>query len=294
MAGKEKRYWWLKLRENFFQQKEIRALRRRPNGNTLTIIYLKMQLFSLQHGGIILFEGFEDTFVEELSCQLDESPEDVEKTVLFLKKHKLLLELSPTEIQLPKVLECVGSEGGSAGRVRKFRQKEESLQSNTKALQSNGDTLQCNEKALLCYGDIEKDTDIDTEKEKEIESKTEKKKEIEKGIVNTPQAVPHPPYFEPQNEPQSGLQREEDDESIMTIRYFFTRYLIKTGQKHEPISAEKMEEIKRRFDETGVYRDYVDVYFGDEDHKGLYGDSDCKIFHFASPGVLEVIKKRLT
>ena len=120
------------------------------------------------------------------------------------------------------------------------------------------------------------------------------KESIEKEIVNTPQAVHHPLFFEPQNEPQSGLQREEDDESIMTIRYFFTRYLIKTGQKHDPISAEKMEEIKRRFDETGVYRDYVDVYFGDEDHKGLCGDSDCKIFHFASPGVLEVIKKRLT
>lgn len=120
------------------------------------------------------------------------------------------------------------------------------------------------------------------------------KESIEKEIVNTPQAVHHPLFFEPQNEPQSGLQREEDDESIMTIRYFFTRYLIKTGQKHDPISAEKMEEIKRIFDETGVYRDYVDVYFGDEDHKGLCGDSDCKIFHFSSPGVLEVIKKRLT
>ncbi len=289
MAGKEKRYWWLKLQENFFQQKEIRALRRRPNGNTLTIIYLKMQLFSLQHGGIILFEGFEDTFVEELAYQLEESPEDIERTVAFLKKHELLLELSPTEMQLPKVLECVGTEGSSARRMRK-QKKKEMLKNDDQASNIDASTSQCNETASFCYGDIEKD--IDTEKE--IESETEKKKEIEKGIVNTPQAVHHPLFFEPQNEPQSGLQREEDDESIMTIRYFFTRYLIKTGQKHDPISAEKMEEIKRIFDETGVYRDYVDVYFGDEDHKGLCGDSDCKIFHFSSPGVLEVIKKRLT
>lgn len=42
MEKKEKRYWWLKLQENFFQQGEIKALRRKPNGETLIIIWVKI------------------------------------------------------------------------------------------------------------------------------------------------------------------------------------------------------------------------------------------------------------
>ncbi len=159
MEKKEKRYWWLKLQENFFQQGEIKALRRKPNGETLIIIYLKMQLFSLKNSGVIYFEGFEESFVEELAYQIDEDSKEVDRTITFLKKHGLLLELSPTENQLPKVIECIGSEGSSAKRVREHRERQ-------KALQSNIDLLQCNDLALLCHGEKEKSNNyIKEEKE---------------------------------------------------------------------------------------------------------------------------------
>ena len=176
------------MQDNFFRQKEIKALRRQPNGNVMTIIYLEMQLASLQNGGVLLFEGFEDSFVEELAYQLEEEPEEVGKTVEFLKKHDLLLELSPTENQLPKVLECIGSEGSSAQRVRKFREKESALQCNTNSLQCNANTSKCNAESLHCYGDIEteqeKETHIETEGEKEKEEERECGREEEERKEN--------------------------------------------------------------------------------------------------------------
>ena len=64
----EKRYYWLKLKEDFFDQKEIKKLRRIAGGDTYTIIYLKMLLLSIKNGGKIMYEAVEDSLAEELIC----------------------------------------------------------------------------------------------------------------------------------------------------------------------------------------------------------------------------------
>lgn len=119
----EKRYFWLKLEEDFFRQKAMKKLRIMERGEVYTIIYLKMQLASLRYGGALLFDGVEDTFAGEMALQLDERVEDVEVTVNFLTKHKLLVQLSETENLLPKAAESIGAEGSSAKRMREFRQR---------------------------------------------------------------------------------------------------------------------------------------------------------------------------
>ena len=39
-----KRYYWLKFRDDFFDSKRIKKLRKMAGGDTYVIIYLKMQL----------------------------------------------------------------------------------------------------------------------------------------------------------------------------------------------------------------------------------------------------------
>ncbi len=85
-----KRFYWLKLKEDFFQQKAMKKLRRMERGEVLTVVYLKMQLSSLRNGGVIAFEGFGDSFFEELSLQLDELEDDVTATVNFLIRYGLM------------------------------------------------------------------------------------------------------------------------------------------------------------------------------------------------------------
>ena len=69
--AKEYRYWWLKLEKDFFNRKFMKKLRRLDNGAVYTIIYLKMQLESLQNGGVLSFQKTEDTFEEELAFVID-------------------------------------------------------------------------------------------------------------------------------------------------------------------------------------------------------------------------------
>ena len=46
-----KRYYWLKLKADWFSDKRIKKLRSIAGGDTHTIIYLKMMVLSLKDGG---------------------------------------------------------------------------------------------------------------------------------------------------------------------------------------------------------------------------------------------------
>lgn len=157
MAGK--RYWWLKLPEDFFRQLPMKKLRRIAGGDTYTIIYLKMMLLSLKTEGVISYECAEGNFIENLALDIDEDEENVAVAVAFLTKNSLL-ENSDNEATkiLPAAINAIGSETAVAERVRRFREKKKQQ----KALQCNTTVTQVKQ-----LGNVEIDIDIDKELEKE-------------------------------------------------------------------------------------------------------------------------------
>lgn len=163
-----KRYYWLKLPEDFFRQKAIKKLRRIAGGDTYTVIYLKMLLLALKQEGKLFFEGVEDDFCDELALDLDEEPDNVKITIQFLIAQGLMQECAENEYILPECTNLTGSEDPSAARVRAYRSR--------KALQCNADVTECNGAVTSCNTEKE----IEKEKEKEIETDTEKSKEKKK------------------------------------------------------------------------------------------------------------------
>ena len=73
----EKRYYWLKFKEDFFDFKGVKKLRKLAGGDTYVIIYLKMLLRSLKTDGIleytILKSVMEDG--EEMLVSIDDDDE---------------------------------------------------------------------------------------------------------------------------------------------------------------------------------------------------------------------------
>lgn len=118
-----KRYFWLKLKEEFFQDKEIKKLRRIAGGDTYTIIYLKLMLLSLKSDGRLYFDGIEDSFYEELALEIDEDPENVKVTLMYLEKMGLVQIVNEDEMYLTQMDSLILSESESAKRVRAHRAK---------------------------------------------------------------------------------------------------------------------------------------------------------------------------
>lgn len=145
-----KRYYWLKLQDDFFKSKRIKKLRKIAGGDTYTIIYLKMQLLAMKNNGMLEYTGLESTFAEELALDLDEEPENVSVTINFLLSCGLLETNDNVEYFVPYAVENTGCEGAAAKRMREMRAR----------------------KASQCYADVtpalqerygEKEIEIETE-----------------------------------------------------------------------------------------------------------------------------------
>jgi predicted phage replisome organizer len=152
-----KRYYWLKLPDNFFRQKPIKKLRKIAGGDTFTIIYLKMLLVAMKQDGKLYFEGVEEDFATEIALDLDEDIENVKLTVAFLLRQGLMEIRDDVEYTLTECGKMVGSESSSAERMRRLRDKGAS-HCDTDVTQSD-----------VCVTRPLRLSDVEKEKEKEIE-----------------------------------------------------------------------------------------------------------------------------
>lgn len=158
-----KKYFWLKLKDDFFRSREIKKLRNIAGGDTYTIIYLKIQLLSIKKEGVISYEGTEENLAEQLALELDEDVENVKVTLAYLERNKLMEQISEDDYLLNKVVECVGSETKAAERMRKLRAKSNNVTPQLPDVQNS-------------YTEIE----IETELEIELEQQQEENEESEK------------------------------------------------------------------------------------------------------------------
>lgn len=171
-----KRYYWLKMKEDFFNQKEIKKIRRVAGGDTYTIIYLKLMLLSLKNEGKLFFDGIEESIAEEIALEIDEDSTNVQ-TVLGLLFSMHIIEEIPEGVEIANIKHYIGSEGASAERARKSRANKRLEEQ--KALQSNTQVTKCNTEI-----EIEKDIELEKEKEIDKELNKEKDKELKKTITS--------------------------------------------------------------------------------------------------------------
>ena len=160
-----KRYYWLKLKADWFSDKRIKKLRSKEGGDTHTIIYLKMMLLSLKDEGKLYFEGVEDSFASEIALALDEDAENVKLTLAFLQRHGLIEIGDDDEYQLTEVPTIIGSETASTIRSRECRERKKQLALGQEALQCNTNETGCNNLKQICR--VERELEIERERYRE-------------------------------------------------------------------------------------------------------------------------------
>lgn len=156
--SESKKYYWLKLKRDFFKRHDIRIIEEMPNGKDYILFYLKMLLESIDHEGELRFSET-IPYNEQMLSVITNTNIDIVRAAM-----KIFIELNMIEvfddstIFMNEVQKLIGSETTSAARVRKHREKQ-------KALQCNTDETNCN---------TEIDIDIDLDSEKDSEKKKKK------------------------------------------------------------------------------------------------------------------------
>lgn len=124
-----KKYYWLRLKEGFFDSKHIKFLRSQENGDRMCIVYLQLQLKSLRSVGVIQYDKLLPSCTEEIAFDLGEPVEIVNRTVATLEKLNLVERLDDGSLYLSAVREVVGSETTAAERMRNKRSRESTSES---------------------------------------------------------------------------------------------------------------------------------------------------------------------
>ena len=162
-SSKQKRYFWLKLKEDWFSGTTEKYLKSLPAGDSLLITYLKIQLMSLKTEGFLKYERLLPSAEEEIAMLIDEPVNNVRLLINVLLKTGAIERLDDNSLYLLSLQNLIGSEGSSTDRVRRFRERQKALQCNNNQLQIEGEILGNSEldvensKALQCNDNVMQD-----------------------------------------------------------------------------------------------------------------------------------------
>ena len=172
----DKRYYWLKLSESFFEDDTIAWIKDQESGNDYLIFYLQLCLKSLQNdGNLIRYVGeklipYDDKSLAKLT---NTELNIVTKAMKAFKDIGIIQVKDTGEIYLSQINEMIGSETDSARRMRKKRLLDNKRKELIQELIDK--PSQCANNVQKCDTEIEKDIELEIEKdiELEIESETE-------------------------------------------------------------------------------------------------------------------------
>ncbi len=159
--AKTKIYFWLKIDKKFFDNIFIKRLKTVPGGYTMTVIYIRLMLESLESDCILYYEGYFDNLKEELALKLDVSEDDIDMTMAYFTKCGLIQVDEDKNAELPQAKALVESETNWANYKREQRKKAKLEEVQPSLTISNS-----------CPTEIEKEIEIEIEIEEEIEKKT--------------------------------------------------------------------------------------------------------------------------
>ena len=127
MVAKTKVYFWLKVDKKFFDNLFIKRLKHMPGGYTMTVIYIRLMLESLEDDCILYYEGYFDNLVQELALKLDVSEDDINMTVAYFTKCGLIQIDDDGHATLSQAKAMVESETNWAKYKRDQRKNSQNL-----------------------------------------------------------------------------------------------------------------------------------------------------------------------
>ena len=127
MMAKTKIYFWLKVDKKFFDNLFIKRLKNMPGGYTMTVIYIRLMLESLEDDCILYYEGYFDNLVQELALKLDVSEDDINMTVAYFTKCGLIQIDDDGHATLSQAKALVESETNWAKYKREQRKNSQDL-----------------------------------------------------------------------------------------------------------------------------------------------------------------------
>lgn len=185
-----KKYYYLKVKETFFDSEEMKVLESMTNGYKYQNLYFRLCLLSLKSDGLLMFKNILPYDLEMLSTVLRVDIDTARTGIEIFQKIGLVSRLDNGTIFMTDIQSLIGRSSTEAERIKAYREK-------TKQLGCNN-SVQMYEQ---CTPELELELEKELEKEIDLEKKIQKKEEktfkkptqeeviqyvLEKGLVINP------------------------------------------------------------------------------------------------------------
>ena len=189
-----KRYYWLKLKNDFFEGDEINWLEEQENGAVYILFYLKLCLWSLRSDGVLMRRvgKMEIPYDTKKLADITGTPLPAAETAMALLTSAGLVEVQENgALFMPQMEDMTGSETERAAIMRKYRtpktEKENHSEDSDREIEvqsSNHNVItmlpEPNHNVITSLPETDHIVDTGIEKELELESELESETEPEK------------------------------------------------------------------------------------------------------------------
>lgn len=126
----DKKYYWIRLDRNFFKRHDIRIIENMENGKEYVLFYMKLLLESIDHVGSLRFNEL-IPYNDSMLATITNTNIDIVRSAIKIFEHLDMLEiLDDQTIYLTDTQKMLG-EAKSSDRVKRFREKQKLLPTET-------------------------------------------------------------------------------------------------------------------------------------------------------------------
>lgn len=164
----DKRYYWLKLKRDFFKRHDIRIIESMPNGKDYILFYLKLLCESVDHDGSLRFSE-QIPYNEDMLATITNTNVDIVRNAINIFAQLGMMEIMDDGTYfMAEVQKMIGSaaDNDNANRQRRFREKQKEL-----ALPNRYESVTKNNESKSKSIELEKDKDIKKRENREIAKK---------------------------------------------------------------------------------------------------------------------------
>ena len=133
----ERKYYWLKLKKDFFKRHDIQIIESKPHGIEISHFYLKLMLESIDHDGELRFSEEIPYSNEMLASITHISPDIVDSAMKVLTDLRLIRIDDDGTIIIEKVTSMVGFETEWAKKQREYREQRRQKQDSENTMSSH-------------------------------------------------------------------------------------------------------------------------------------------------------------
>jgi len=116
-----KKYYWLKLKRDFFKRHDIKIIESMDNGKDYVLFYMKLLLESVDHDGSLRFSETVPYNDKMLATITDTNVDIVRTAVKIFSELGMMEQMDDGTLYMTQVSAMLGSETSDAIRMREVR-----------------------------------------------------------------------------------------------------------------------------------------------------------------------------